>query len=96
MARSCALRRSYPGIVLVNLSALDTEKSKNISDHLANERTFPAWIRTSVGIMALGFVVVKFGIILSDNILCKTPPFHTAKSKFNTFSNAQKRRAKNC
>ncbi|HEX4851399.1 MAG TPA: DUF202 domain-containing protein [Puia sp.] len=33
------------------------EKLKTTSDHLANERTFLAWIRTSVGIMAFGFVV---------------------------------------
>jgi putative membrane protein len=35
-----------------------------ISDHLANERTFLAWIRTSVGLMGFGFVVVKFSIFL--------------------------------
>jgi putative membrane protein len=33
-------------------------KSKVIPvNHLANERTFFAWVRTSIGIMALGFVV---------------------------------------
>ncbi len=35
-----------------------------ISDHLANERTFLAWIRTSVGLMGFGFVVVKFSIFV--------------------------------
>ena len=47
----------------------------NPSDHLANERTFLAWIRTSIGIMAFGFVVVKFtlfmrqlGLVLQKNI----------------------------
>ena len=34
-------------------------------DHLANERTFLAWIRTSIGIMAFGFVVVKFSLFLN-------------------------------
>ena len=34
------------------------------SDHLANERTFLAWIRTSLGLMAFGFVVVKFALFL--------------------------------
>jgi putative membrane protein len=33
-------------------------------DHLANERTFLAWIRTSIGIMALGFVVEKFALFI--------------------------------
>ena len=32
----------------------------NCVDHLANERTFLAWVRTGVGIMAFGFVVEKF------------------------------------
>ncbi|QZA58841.1 YidH family protein [Candidatus Rhabdochlamydia porcellionis] len=32
----------------------------NRADHLANERTFLAWIRTNLGIMAFGFVVGRF------------------------------------
>lgn len=36
------------------------------SDHLANERTFLAWIRTSLGLMAFGFVVVKFALFLKQ------------------------------
>lgn len=35
-------------------------------DHLANERTFLAWIRTSVGIMAFGFVVEKFALFIKQ------------------------------
>jgi len=38
----------------------------NASDHLANERTFLAWIRTSIGIMAFGFVVVKFTLFIKQ------------------------------
>ncbi len=34
------------------------------NDHLANERTFLAWIRTSIGIMGFGFVVVKFSLFM--------------------------------
>lgn len=42
-----------------------TKSSKgSASDHLANERTFLAWIRTSIGIMGFGFVVVKFSLFL--------------------------------
>jgi len=33
-------------------------------DHMANERTFLAWIRTSVAIMAFGFVVEKFALFV--------------------------------
>ncbi len=36
------------------------------TDHLANERTFLAWIRTAVTIMAFGFVVARFGLLLRE------------------------------
>jgi putative membrane protein len=45
-------------------------------DHLANERTFLAWIRTSISIIVFGFVVAKFGITLREFLLLQT---HTAK-----------------
>jgi len=37
-----------------------------LRDHLANERTFLAWMRTSITIIGLGFVVAKFGILLRE------------------------------
>ena len=37
---------------------------KKATDHLANERTFLAWVRTSITIMSLGFVVARFGLWL--------------------------------
>lgn len=43
----------------------DRRKS-NPMDHLANERTFLAWVRTSIGIMAFGFVVVKFSLFVKQ------------------------------
>jgi putative membrane protein len=42
------------------------KSDSNAGDHLANERTFLAWIRTSIGIMAFGFVVVKFSLFLKQ------------------------------
>lgn len=41
-------------------------KSANARDHLANERTFLAWVRTSIGIMAFGFVVEKFALFIKE------------------------------
>jgi putative membrane protein len=32
------------------------------TDHAANERTFLAWVRTSIAIMAFGFLVEKFDL----------------------------------
>lgn len=37
-----------------------------LSDYLANERTFLAWIRTSIAVMSLGFVVAKFSVWLRE------------------------------
>jgi len=40
--------------------------SQNRRVHMANERTFLAWIRTSIGIMAFGFVVEKFALFVKQ------------------------------
>jgi putative membrane protein len=37
-----------------------------LRDHLANERTLLAWARTAITIMALGFVIAKFGILVRE------------------------------
>ncbi len=37
---------------------------KNFSDHAANERTFLAWVRTAIAVMAFGFIVEKFNVFL--------------------------------
>lgn len=34
------------------------------SDHAANERTFLAWVRTALAVMAFGFLVEKFDLFL--------------------------------
>ena len=36
----------------------------HVSEHLANERTFLAWVRTSIAIVGLGFVMAKFSVWL--------------------------------
>jgi putative membrane protein len=37
---------------------------RNFSDHAANERTFLAWVRTAIAVMAFGFLVAKFNLFL--------------------------------
>lgn len=46
----------------------DQKSSRNsyAKDHMANERTFLARIRTSIGIMAFGFVVEKFALFIKQ------------------------------
>lgn len=39
------------------------------NNHLANERTFLAWIRTSFSIIIFGFVVARFGVALREFFL---------------------------
>lgn len=35
-------------------------------DHLANERTLLAWSRTGIAVIALGFVVARFGLLIRE------------------------------
>jgi len=37
---------------------------RNFADHSANERTFLAWVRTAIAVMAFGFLVEKFDLFL--------------------------------
>ncbi|HSU69089.1 MAG TPA: DUF202 domain-containing protein, partial [Tepidisphaeraceae bacterium] len=45
-------------------STLHEKPNPRTSDHLANERTFLAWTRTSIAVLGLGFVVAKFSVWL--------------------------------
>lgn len=38
---------------------------KHYSDHSANERTYLAWIRTAIAIMAFGFLIEKFDLFIA-------------------------------
>lgn len=40
------------------------ERKAQLSDYLAAERTFLAWIRTGLALMGFGFVVARFGLFL--------------------------------
>ncbi|AFM40012.1 putative membrane protein [Desulfosporosinus acidiphilus SJ4] len=61
--------------------------------HLANERTFLAWIRTSIAIMGFGFVVERFALFLKQmsyvleksNIDVPLPPSHGYSSMIGIF-----------
>lgn len=39
---------------------------RNRRVHMANERTFLAWIRTSIGVMTFGFVVERFSLFIKQ------------------------------
>ncbi len=44
----------------------EQKSDTKLREHLANERTFLAWIRTSIALMGLGFVIVKFALFLKE------------------------------
>src|SRR5689334_4825159 len=43
---------------------LDPDKIE--SEILANERTFLAWVRTSIAVMSLGFVIARFSVWMRE------------------------------
>jgi putative membrane protein len=49
------------------------DESKRATEYLANERTFLAWIRTSVAVVSLGFVLARFSVWLREFAIQRTP-----------------------
>jgi putative membrane protein len=39
---------------------------RSYTDHAANERTFLAWVRTGITVMALGFVIERLDLLLAS------------------------------
>jgi uncharacterized membrane protein YidH (DUF202 family) len=46
---------------------------QSFSDHAANERTFLAWVRTGIAVIALGFVIEKFKRRSANRVTEPTP-----------------------
>jgi putative membrane protein len=55
---------------------------KRFTDHSANERTYLAWIRTAIAIIALGFLIEKFNLFLNyfGKAVGDTAHFHSSSS----------------
>jgi putative membrane protein len=51
------------------------DESKRATEYLANERTFLAWIRTSVAVVSLGFVLARFSVWLREFAIQRQPQF---------------------
>lgn len=45
---------------------IDNKNKKMINEQMSNERTFLSWIRTGIGIMVFGFVIVKFSLFVNQ------------------------------
>jgi putative membrane protein len=44
----------------------DKGPTDHSQQHLANERTFLSWLRTSIALIGLGFIVARFGLFLRE------------------------------
>ena len=49
------------------------DESKRATEYLANERTFLAWIRTSVAVVSLGIVLARFSVWLREFAIQRAP-----------------------
>jgi putative membrane protein len=49
------------------------DETKRATEYLANERTFLAWIRTSVAVVSLGFVIARFSVWLRELAVHREP-----------------------
>jgi len=58
---------------------------KNFRDHAANERTFLAWVRTGIAVIAFGFLVERFDLFLS--YLARATPHPRAVMPHNSLAN---------
>ena len=47
---------------------------RNFSDHAANERTFLAWIRTGIAVIAFGFVIEKLNLFIMEIVTAASTP----------------------
>ena len=50
-----------------------TRPPNRARDHLANERTFLAWVRTALGLIGLGFVLARMGLFLRQLTVLSEP-----------------------
>lgn len=55
-------------------------------EHQANERTFLAWLRTSIALISFGFAIARFGLFLQQLDLALTKQKSSGYSIFNSQS----------
>ena len=55
-----------------------TENPNLARDHLANERTFLAWVRTAIAVVVFGFAIGRFSIAIRQFSLMQGKEPHTS------------------
>ena len=58
---------------------------RDYADHAADERTFLAWLRTGIAVVALGFLIEKFDLF-ALTMAGVTPPNAAGRSHLEKFS----------
>jgi putative membrane protein len=61
----------------------DTSNPNRARDHLANERTFLAWVRTGVATIVFGFAIGRFSIALRE--FMKVQGYNSVTPGFTTW-----------
>ena len=57
--------------------------------YLANERTFLSWLRTSIALIGLGFVIARFGLFLREfQLIIQREAATTASSSSSSWTKA--------
>jgi putative membrane protein len=65
------------GTLVTDSSHLSSESNPNRArDHLANERTFLAWVRTGAAIVVFGFAIGRFSIAMRQLTALQGHPLH--------------------
>ncbi len=59
-----------------NSNVTSESNSNRARDHLANERTFLAWVRTGAAIVVFGFAIGRFSIALRQLTALQGHPVH--------------------
>jgi putative membrane protein len=54
------------------------ENSNRARDHLANERTFLAWVRTAAAIVVFGFAIGRFSLAMRQLTMLQGHPIRSA------------------
>jgi putative membrane protein len=52
---------------------VELPKSQHVSEHLANERTVLAWVRTSIAVMTFGVAINRFSLFLIEFHISSNP-----------------------
>ena len=56
--------------------SVQTPVARKVDDprvYLAAERTFLAWVRTSISLVGFGFLIARFGLIIRESEILSTP-----------------------